>query len=101
MKKEDYNKAKELEEYLKIIDSYLQNFNPKCNVVYLHIKDMYGNGNTVLDLYAHNRNKKDKNSQAIGYKHDNFTKHYKEFLQKCTDDLLIRRKELEEEFNKL
>lgn len=97
MEKAKLDKAKEIENHLNIINKYLDRFNPDNNTVWLHVKDHYGNGNLTLDLYYHGND----NSEAIGYKNNNLTKHYKEFLQKCTNDLLIRKKELEEEFDKL
>jgi len=97
MLKENFDKAVKLQEQINLIDTYIRKFKPDNNIVYLHVKDHYGNGSLTLDLYAH----EPKTSMALGYTHNNFTEYYKEFLKKCVKDLKNRKLELECQFSSL
>lgn len=96
MKSENFKKAAEIQEYISVINSYLNKFNPDNSIVHLQVQDSYGNKRQILDLYAHG-----ENQLALGYKYDNFCDYYKEFLKKCTDDLGKRKLELEQQFEEL
>lgn len=99
MDKKTLEKAKELENYIKIIDNYLTKFNPNYWVVWLQVRDQYGNMGSLLDLYAHSNMGTDNNS-ALGYS-INLAENYKEFLEKCTKDLKNRKEELQIQLDKL
>lgn len=95
-----FRKATKIKRNINIIDEYISRFNPSNNVVWLQIRDHHGNMSGILDLYAH-ETKVSNSKEAIGEKHDNFAKYYKEFLEKCERDLKSRKKELLTEFKKL
>ena len=94
MNQDKFNKAIEIKESIDIVDRYINLFNAENYIVYLQCQDQYGNRGKLIDLYAHSA----RVNCAIG-KADNFCKHYREFLERCQNDLNDRRKELEREFN--
>ncbi|MDA3856284.1 MAG: hypothetical protein PF569_08555 [Candidatus Woesearchaeota archaeon] len=100
MEANTFKRATKIKQNIKIIDEYINKFNPSKSTVWLHTSDHHGNVFGKLDLYQHEV-ARTGSKDAIAFKYDNFVKHYEEFLIKCTEDLMLRKEELLIEFKKL
>jgi len=97
MKLEDLEKAKELEDQIKIIDNLLDKYDPKHYIVNLQVQDHYGNKSHIIPIYAFEI----KVSRALNYSDDLLRTYYKEFLHKSTAFLNGRKETLIKELEAL